>query len=145
MVVSAPVPSSISDPRAPTTTLGSPRYRREYDAFGQLLEGKRIPAGSLIVLLGKSLLGLVEMAIRYVPGGIGFKLRYYYYKAFLKHIGKNVLIDVGVFLLGPANISIGDYCWIDAYTRIEAMLGEVTLGKRIHIAPFSIIAARATR
>ena len=143
MVVSAPVPSRISDPGAPTTTLGSPRYRREYDAFAQLLEGKRIPAGSLIVLLGKSLLGLVEMAIRYVPGGIGFKLRYYYYKPFLKHIGKNVLIDVGVFLLGPANISIGDYCWIDAYTRIEAMLGEVTLGKRIHVAPFSIIAARA--
>src|SRR5436190_4145113 len=67
MVVSAPVPSRISDPGAPTTTLGSPRYRREYDAFAQLLEGKRIPAGSLIVLLGKSLLGLVEMAIRYVP------------------------------------------------------------------------------
>ena len=70
MVVSAPVPSSISDPRAPTTTLGSPRYRREYDAFGQLLEGKRIPAGSLIVLLGKSLLGLVEMAIRYGKGRV---------------------------------------------------------------------------
>lgn len=132
-------PAPAADPAA----LGSPHYRLEYEAFGRLLEGQRIPVGSLIVLLAKSLLGLVEMAIRYVPGGIGYKLRYYYYKPFLKRLGKNVLIDVGVFLNGPANISIGDYCWIDAYTRIEAMLGEVTLGKRIHVAPFSIIAARA--
>jgi galactoside O-acetyltransferase len=132
-----------ADPGSSTATLGSMRYRLEYDAFGHLLEGEAIPVRSLIVLLGKSLLDLVEMAIRYVPGGIGYKLRYYYYKLFLKHIGRNVLIDVGVFLSGPANISIGDYCWIDAYTRIEAMLGEVTLGKRIHVAPFSIIAARA--
>jgi len=132
-----------ADPGSSTATLGSARYRLEYDAFGRLLEGESIPVRSLIVLLGKSLLSLVEMSIRYVPGGIGYKLRYYYYKLFLKRIGRNVLIDVGVFLNGPANISIGDYCWIDAYTRIEAMLGEVTLGKRIHVAPFSIIAARA--
>jgi galactoside O-acetyltransferase len=132
-------------PEPPTdiAALGSPRYRLEYEAFAHLLEGERIPVWSFVVLVAKSLLGLVEMAIRYIPGGLGYKLRYYYYKPFLKHLGRDVLIDVGVFLNGPANIAIGDFCWIDAYTRIEAMLGEVTLGKRIHVAPFSIIAARA--
>ena len=39
-------------------------------------------------------------------------------------------IDVGVFLYGLKNISIGEYTWIDSGVRIEAMLGEITIGKR---------------
>jgi galactoside O-acetyltransferase len=54
-----------------------------------------------------------------------------------------VLLDVGVYLGGPANISIGDFTWIDSYCRIEAYLGEVTIGSRVHMASFSIIGARA--
>jgi len=118
------------------------KYQIEYEAFSKYIRGERIPLKHFVVLVWKSLLSLVEMSIRYIPGGFGFKIRYYYYKLFLKHLGKNALIDVGVFLNGPANISIGDYTWIDAYTRIEAMLGEVKIGKRIHIAPFCLLAAR---
>lgn len=117
-------------------------YQLEYDAFTNFIEGKAIPLLSLLVLVAKSLLNIVEMLIRYIPGGFGFKIRYYYYKVFLKSLGNNVLIDVGVFLNGPANISIGEYTWIDSYTRIEAMLGEIEIGKRVHVAPFAIIAAR---
>lgn len=120
----------------------SNHYKREYEAFARFIKGERIPLDTLLVLILKSLAALVEMSIRYVPGGFGFKLRYWYYRWFLKDLGKNVLIDVGVFLNGPANISIGDYTWIDSYCRIEAFLGEVTIGKRVHVAPFSILAAR---
>jgi galactoside O-acetyltransferase len=118
------------------------KYQLEYDAFARYIEGKPFTFKQFIVLSLKSILSLFEGLFRYIPGGIGYKLRYYYYKIVLKHLGKNVLIDVGVTITGPANVSIGDYCWIDSYCRIEAMLGNVTLGKRIHLAAFTIIGAR---
>ena len=96
----------------------------------------------LIVLSLKSLLEILEMAIRYVPGGLGYKIRSLYYRLRLRKIGKNVLIDTGVFLNGPRNISLSDFVWIEANSRIEAMLGEVSIGRRVHIGPFSIIYAR---
>lgn len=117
-------------------------YKLEYDSFANFIEGKPIPLKNLIILILKSLLTILEMFIRYIPGGIGYKLRYWYYKLLLKDIGKNVLIDVGVFLNGTKNISIGEYSWIDMNVRIEAMLGEIKIGKRVHIAPSAIIAAR---
>ena len=43
---------------------------------------------------------------------------------------------------GPANISIDDYTWIDSYCVINAMMGKIQIGKRIHIAPFVIIGSR---
>lgn len=117
-------------------------YINEYKAFKLYISGKQFPL-SLILLLGlKSLLVIFEMFIRYIPGGIGYLIRRIYYKNSLKKIGKNVLIDVGVFFNGTKNISIGDYVWIDAGCRIDAMLGQVKIGKRVHVAPFTIIASR---
>jgi acetyltransferase-like isoleucine patch superfamily enzyme len=118
------------------------KYKVEYEAFGKMIIGERIPATYLFILIIKSCLALFEMCIRYIPGGFGYAIRYFYYKFLLKKLGRNVLIDVGVFLNGPANISIGDYSWIDAGCRIEAILGEITIGKRVHIAPYSILGAR---
>lgn len=117
-------------------------YQVEYEAFSRFIRGQRIPFVSLLILVFKSVFVLFEGFIRYIPGGFGYKIRYYYYKPFLHHLGKNVLIDVGVHLNGAANISIGDYTWIDSYCRIEAHLGTVSIGKRVHVAPFSVIAAR---
>jgi len=117
-------------------------YRLEYEAFDRFVRGKPLRPGEFIVLVLKSCLMLFEGCIRYIPGGFGFKLRYYYYKLLLKQLGRDVLIDVGVHLNGTANISIGDFTWIDAYCRIDAHLGEVTIGKRVHMAPFAIIGAR---
>lgn len=117
-------------------------YDLEYQAFAKYIRGDRIPVKSLVVLFLKSLLAIFEMCIRYIPGGFGYTLRYWYYKVMLKNLGKNVLIDVGVFLNGTRNISVGEFTWIDSGVRIEAMLGEIKIGKRVHIAPYAIIAAR---
>src|SRR5258708_24237809 len=114
-------------------------YDIEYQSFARFIRGERIPAKHVVILVLKSLLTLFEMCIRYIPGGIGYTLRYWYYKFMLKSIGKNVLIDVGVFLFGTKNISIGDYVWIDTGCRIEAMPGEVKIGKRAHIASNAIV------
>lgn len=117
-------------------------YEIEYQAFAKFIRGRSIPLASIVILILKSFLAIFEMCIRYIPGGIGYAIRYAYYKIMIKNMGKNVLIDVGVFLFGTKNISIGDYTWIDTGCRIEAMLGEITIGKRVHIAPNAIISAR---
>jgi acetyltransferase-like isoleucine patch superfamily enzyme len=117
-------------------------YDLEYRSFARYIRGEPIAFGDLLVLIGKSLFALVEMAIRYVPGGLGYVLRAKFYGLFLKHLGNNVLIDTGVQLFGLKNISISDYVWIDTGVRLEAMLGEISIGKRAHIAPYAIIAAR---
>jgi len=119
-----------------------PNYVIEYQSFAKFIRGERIPLKHQAILICKSFFSLLEMCIRYIPGGFGYLLRYWFYKCILKSMGKNVLIDVGVFLYGAKNISIGDYTWIDSGCRIEAMLGEIKIGKRVHIAPYAIIAAR---
>ncbi|OGV97422.1 hypothetical protein A2W24_05605 [Microgenomates group bacterium RBG_16_45_19] len=122
--------------------LKNKNYNLEYQAFSRYIKGQPIPKNQIIILGLKSLVAFGEMLIRYIPGGVGYKLRYWFYKATLKHLGKEALIDVGVFLNGWKNISIGEYTWIDSGCRIEAMLGEITIGKRVHIAPYAIIGAR---
>ena len=117
-------------------------YQLEYDAFATFINGEKIPLTSYIVLILKSFLAIFEMLIRYIPGGFGFKIRYYYYKVMLKKLGKNVLIDVGVFINGTKNISIDEYTWIDTGVKLEGTLGEIKIGKRVHIAPYAILAAR---
>ena len=117
-------------------------YKLEYDAFQKFVKGKRFSFWEFSVLFSKSILSLFEGLIRNIPGAIGFKIRYFYYKLVCKKIGKNVLIDVGVIFSGPANISIDDYTWIDSYCIINAMMGEVRIGKRIHIASFVNIGSR---
>jgi acetyltransferase-like isoleucine patch superfamily enzyme len=118
-------------------------YQVEYEAFAHFLRDEPIPIQHMAKLGFKSLGALFEGFLRYVPGAIGFKLRYYYYRMFLKKIGKNVLIDVGVFLNGPANISLSDYVWIDVGCILNAYLGDISVGRRVHIAPNSILGARA--
>jgi len=117
-------------------------YKLEYDAFQKFIKGESFTFWEIFILLSKSFLSLLEGLIRNIPGAIGFKLRYYYYKIVCKKIGKNVLIDVGVIMSGPANISIDDYTWIDSYCIINAMMGKIEIGKRIHIAPFVNIGSR---
>jgi len=117
-------------------------YEFEYKVFQKFIKGESFNFSEVIIIFIKSLLSLIEGLLRNIPGAIGYKLRYYYYKMVCKKIGKNVLIDIGVILHGSSNISIDDYTWIDPYCIIQAMLGEVTIGKRVHIGSFVIIGSR---
>lgn len=84
----------------------------------------------------------IEGLIRYIPGPFGMLLRRAYYKLTMAHLGSHVLIDVGVFLVGCKNISIKDYTWIDTNVRLEATLGRIEIGSRVHIAANVIVGAR---
>jgi acetyltransferase-like isoleucine patch superfamily enzyme len=117
-------------------------YEFEYKVFQKFIQGESFNFSEVIIIFIKSLLSLIEGLLRNIPGAIGYKLRYYYYKMVCKKIGKNVLIDIGVIMHGSSNISIDDYTWIDPYCIIQAMLGEVRIGKRVHIGSFVIIGSR---
>lgn len=117
-------------------------YRTEREAFARYLEGGGFSPRTIPKLLWESFLALVEMSIRYVPGGFGFLMRRWYYKLRLGALGENVLIDIGVVFSGPRNIRIGDYVWIDVNCMISAYLGPVTIGRRVHVGPQTIIAPR---
>jgi maltose O-acetyltransferase len=101
---------------------------------------------------------LYELIITYLPMKLGKYLRYYYWKPKLHFLGKNVNIDVGVHFQKPKYISIDDDSWIDKGVIILAgpdqssrlrrliknenfslEMGYVHIGKRVHIAPYSII------
>lgn len=74
---------------------------------------------------------LIATSIRFLPGSIGNILRYQFYKRRLKSIGKGVIIDVGVYMLNPKYISIGDNTWIDKNVILVA--GKPTKGERVFI------------
>lgn len=76
-----------------------------------------------------SLLILIEDVLRGLNGSLGFKLRYYYYKQRLAYIGERVLIDSGVYLIGPEGISIGENTHIDKGVYLNSGAGSV-LGDR---------------
>src|SRR5262249_18519166 len=78
--------------------------------------------------------------LRYWPGPVGMKLRQLYYKFKLGSMGENVLVAPGVEMIYPKNIRISDYVLIDNNVQLNAMQGEIVIGKRIHIAPYAIIA-----
>lgn len=118
------------------------KYELEYKAFQKMIKGEKFNFKEVFFLSLKSLLYLFEGIIRNIGGPLGYKLRYYYYKIVCKKIGKNVLIDIGVILNGPANISIDDFSWIDPYCNFQAMLGEIKIGKRVHIGSYVVIGTR---
>lgn len=67
----------------------------------------------------------ISLFIIYLPGPLGMKIRYFYYKKKFKKCGKNVRIDVGVIIEKPEWISIGDNVWIDKYCILIA--GPITI------------------
>lgn len=104
---------------------------------------------------------LMKLPIIYMPGVLGRKIRYFYYKRKFKKCGKNVVIDEGVIIQNPRWISIGDNTWIDKYciliagkVNLEGRIikkkknpdfkgkeGELIIGCNAHIAPFCLIQA----
>ncbi|MBX0330768.1 hypothetical protein K2Z83_24225 [Oscillochloris sp. ZM17-4] len=101
---------------------------------------------------------ILHMLVNHFPGPIGPILRYWVWKPQLKFLGKGVRIEEGVYFQNPQSISIDDNAWIDRGViimggpdrskRQRRLLpnadfplekGQVYIGKRVHIAPQSII------
>lgn len=99
-----------------------------------------------------------QMIVSYLPGPIGYVLRYRFWKRRLNFLGEGVKIDVGVYFQNPQYVSLGDSCWIDRGVMIlggpdkssrhrrlisnhdfQLEKGMVYIGNKVHIAPYSIV------
>lgn len=117
------------------------KIERQRKAFEEMIEGKPMSLATLLQFGVDALFDPLRMLITYMPGGTGYTLRRLYYHHILCQLGKNCLIDVGVSIKGAENVSIGDYCWIDSYCQLSGVLGDITIGRRIHIGSGSILAS----
>ena len=102
----------------------------------------------------------IEFFIRNLPGVIGRKIRYYYYKLRLAKCGKNVVFDLGVIIQNPQDVFLGNNIWIDKGVIIIAgkiqgnrkvlrktnpdyifKEGELHIDDNVHIAPYAVLQA----
>lgn len=78
---------------------------------------------------------MVKMVITHYPGSpkiLGNYLRGIFYKRQLKKLGKNVLIDEGVFIKNPDETELDDFVYLDKYVFLN--VSKVKIGRRVHIA-----------
>ncbi len=89
---------------------------------------------------------VVETIARvYSRNSIGYFLRGAYYKAKLKKMGKDVIIDQDVSISFPEVVEIGDNCHLDRNLKIEGggNGGFVKIGNYVHIGSNVVIMGRS--
>ena len=64
---------------------------KEYHIFHKFIEEKKFSFLDYFFVVSQVPFDLIEFFLRNIPGPLGFKIRYLYYKLRLKKIGKNVL------------------------------------------------------
>jgi len=104
--------------------------------LAMIIQAAMLVCGSVIWACAKIPLvsDVVEMFVRNYPrGALGFFFRGAYFKAKLGHMGRNVLIDLGVSIWNPEKVSIGDNSHIDTNVKIEGGK-SVAIGSHVHIA-----------
>lgn len=114
---------------------------------------------SLLAMIRSVYNSLLESMVINTPGPLGRVLRARFWRYRLKHMGRGVKIDIGVRIVNPEYVSIGDNTWIDNYVVILAgppslgdgpvyiksnpdymgASGEVVIGRNVHVANFVVI------
>lgn len=108
--------------------------------------------------LRSAALSLPEGVITHWPGSVGRRLRAIYWRQRLGSMGKGCVIDVGVSILNPEHVFLGDNVWLDSYVQLLAgppsapqrvktkttlgypgREGEIHIGRNTHIAPFCVL------
>ena len=112
----------------------------EVKAFLEFREKGKISLKYAIPLGLKSLItDLPFAALKYWPGPVGFKLRQLFYRFRAKSFGKNILIAHSTEITYPQSISFSDYCFIDHHVTLDSLCGHISVGKRVHIAPYAMV------
>lgn len=112
----------------------------EARAFDHYRKGESVPLFIKIRLGLKSIfLDPIRFVIDYFPGGLGLLMRKIFYKLTLNSLGKNCIIDTNTRISGLKNISISDFVWIDRNVELNSAYGSLKVGKRVHVAPYSVI------
>jgi acetyltransferase-like isoleucine patch superfamily enzyme len=112
----------------------------ELKAFLQFREEGRISARYAIPLGLKALAtDIPRAALTSWPGPVGIKLRQLYYANRLGGLGANVLIGPGVQMTHPERIWLSDFAFVDRGVTLDALGGELRIGRRIHVAPCALL------
>ncbi|WP_343530400.1 acyltransferase [Pedobacter sp.] len=95
-----------------------------------------LPFAVILILMGKlaiyaSSYSEVSLIASKIPFLLGQKIRFYYYKATLNHLGEKVVFMYGSFCQYP-NASIGDRVHIGYYNAI----GDVIIGNDVIVGGF---------
>lgn len=92
---------------------------------------------------------LVEILARsFTASAPGFFLRACYWKAKLKRLGQDTIIDPYVDIRGPASVVVGSHCHLDAYVRLKGgersygQHGSIEIGNYVHLGPGVLIVGR---
>lgn len=115
----------------------------EFRNFQKYITYQKLELNFIFLSVLKIPLDLTLALVRNLPGPLGLKLRYIYYKIFLGGLGSRSIIDQSVIINGQKNIFIGKLTWIDSFVVINAQLGKLEIGSRCHIGQFVTIATRA--
>ncbi|MFH1417415.1 MAG: GNAT family N-acetyltransferase [Planctomycetota bacterium] len=108
-------------------------------------------AQALLLLAAKLpiLSWLLETTARvFTRNPTGFFLRACYWKARLRHLGQDTIIDQYTEIWGPSSVSIGSRCHIDTNVRLAAgeqqhlQHGWITIGDFVHVGPGVHVAGR---
>jgi acetyltransferase-like isoleucine patch superfamily enzyme len=112
---------------------------KDYFIFKKLIDEEKSSLNDYLYFFIRIPLDIIEWLIRYFPGPIGILLRRFYYKIILKKVGKNVIIDQGVYFHGN-DIQLDDWCYIDKFCILTSV-SKILIGKRVHIGVGTIIHA----
>ena len=103
---------------------------------------------------------LAHAVLTFLPGESGIRLRRFYYGRRFRSCGRNLVVDAGVRIDHPDQISVGDDVHIESYCIISAgpetigdvrvrpnphfrhERGELVIGSHVHIVQFCIIIAK---
>ena len=107
--------------------------------FKTFREGGNISITKKIKILIEALIELPFEIIINFPGSIGIAIRSLILPLRLKSCGVRNIFSENLVISGFKNITIGSYTWIDKSVNICAPFGEIAIGDRIHIAPYSIL------
>lgn len=111
----------------------------------------------------KIFFSFLESIIRNISGGVGQRIRYYYYKNRFYSCGCNVKIDEGVIFQNPENMKLASDIWFMPYSIITAApkqneiidrdlkkkinhsfnaeIGVLKIGSEVQIGAFNILQA----
>ncbi len=68
-----------------------------------------------------------------IPGGLGQRIRFFYWRRRFMSCGNNIRIDQGVIFNNPENIILKSNIWIHGYSILTAPAKEVTHAKNKNI------------
>ena len=68
-----------------------------------------------------------------MPGPLGYKGRQILYRRFFKRMGKGVVVDPNVRLIGCNRLEVGDFSFLGWGCEMHIPEGFVSIGKRCHV------------